>query len=221
MESLAEHFSHVWSVAKILQVYGQTPQCVEIAVGSLDGNAHTRKTKGCAIPRLVICRKCQTVDLLPIFNGDATEEAADPLLDGIVGRHLNLHGLTLVNQQKLGEGHEEMKLAMVPDDVWYGQDGGAVQKQILAQMREQWTGFEPEIYAIKNTYQEDALACFNRHRRPAGTCIDWHEDSKRLTSETRHQSHVFLCDFCPVASTVMINQRKAKHMYDKEKGEVD
>ena len=91
---------------------------------------------------------------------------------------------------------------------------------ILGGLKERWTGFHPEFYATKDTYLEDAMRCYNLHRRPT-TCIDWHDDGRRVTPASWKGREVYLCDFCPVASAVTTAQRMALKMYDREPGEVD
>jgi hypothetical protein len=93
---------------------------------------------------------------------------------------------------------------------------------ILKGLKERWTGFHPEFYATKDTYREDALRCYKAHRRPKGTdCVDWRADTKRLTPEGWRGREVYLCDFCPVFSTVMTEIRHRRGAYKKEPGEVD
>lgn len=93
---------------------------------------------------------------------------------------------------------------------------------VLKGLQERWTGFHPEFYAQKDSYTEDAMRCFNLHRRPQGAdCIDWHDDGRRVTPNSWKGREVYLCDFCPVASAVTTAQRMALHMYDRQPGEVD
>lgn len=140
------------------------------------------------------------------------------MLDQLVQRHV----------QKHGELQDSAALLRASDDFcncakcrglhtfW-----SAHQDEILKGLKERWTGFEPEFYATKDTFTEDALRCYDLHRRPKGTdCIDWQSDRKRLTPENRPK-HVYLCDFCPVASTVATAMRHVRGMYRKEPGEID
>ena len=91
---------------------------------------------------------------------------------------------------------------------------------VLKGLQERWTGFHPEFYAQKDTYSEDAMHCFNLHRRPE-VCIDWQDDSRRVTPHDWKGRNVYLCDFCPVASLVATRQRMAVHMYDRQPYEID
>src|SRR4029077_12640725 len=148
------------------------------------------------MPRLLVCRECKTIETLPLFDGPPELESRDPILDNVVRRHVQKHG---------DISPEGAALLVASADVLYCEEKttvdltGAVrghrpsnrgrhtfweghQDDILKGLKERWTGFDPEFYALKDTYVEDAGYCFNRPRRPQGAdCIDYHNDSKRLT----------------------------------------
>jgi hypothetical protein len=188
------------------------------------------------VPRLLVCRECQTIEILPLYDGPPQLEAQDPILDNVVRRHvqkhgdLNLEGAALLVASEDPCNCDEKTMVDVTGTVrasrsrvrgrhtfWEGH-----KDDILKGLKERWTGFHPEFYATKDTYAEDALRCYNLHRRPQGTdCIDWLDDRKRLTPENWKGREVYLCHFCPVASTVVTAQRLARGMYNKEPGEVD
>lgn len=135
----------------------------------------------------------------------------DPLLMNIVARH----GHPIV---EVGGSEPEMQLLVVAEKDWANKH---TRDEILSNLKQKHSGFDPAFYDHKNTFQEDALKCFSRHSRPKDGCIDWHDDSKRLTPGNWKKAHVFLCDFCPVASTVTTMIRSARGDYDKQPGEVD
>ena len=170
------------------------------------------------MPRLLVCRECQTIEVLPLFDGPAQLEPQDPLLAGLVRRHVEIHGDAKQDSAALLRVDEKpcnCKRCRGFNSIWEGH-----QTEILGNLKERWTGFHPEFYATKDTYAEDALRCYNLHRRPKGTdCIDWRDDRKRLTPEHWEGQHVYLCDFCPVASTVTTAIRWKAGMYKKEPGE--
>lgn len=88
--------------------------------------------------------------------------------------------------------------------------------EVLKGLQERWTGFHPEFYATKDTYREDAIRCYNLHRRPKGAdCIDWEEDNRRVTPANWAGSPVYLCHFCPVASAVTTAKRLLRGDYDR------
>jgi hypothetical protein len=88
---------------------------------------------------------------------------------------------------------------------------------VLKGLGERWTGFHPEYYATKDTYKEDAMRCYNLHRRPKGTdCIDYRDDNRKLTGKSWPKDRaVYLCDFCPVSSQVTTAIRAAAGMYKR------
>ena len=104
---------------------------------------------------------------------------------------------------QLGEPHRG-NLMKIDDDVW--------KKRRTDILREMWSAFpdmsEADLMAsVRNAYIEDAGMCFNRHGRPDDGCIDYKDDSKRIGSPSKHpwlakKKPVYLCDFCPVKSTV-------------------
>jgi hypothetical protein len=158
------------------------------------------------VPRLLICRECKTIDLLP--TQWETDDPRDPLLDTVVRRHVQKHGDTR---------EDCAALLSIKDEDWEGH-----KDEILANLRERWTGFHPEFYATKDTFVEDAGKCYNQHGRPKGAdCIDFCDDSKRLTPSDWQTGHVYLCHFCVVSSAVTTAIRMKKGMYDKEPFEVD
>lgn len=178
------------------------------------------------MPRLLICKPCRTIETLPLFEGPSAEEAQDPLLDGLVRRHV----------QKHGDIQSDAGLLMRVKDT----DWDKHRFEILNNLKQRWTGFEPSLYAIKSTYEEDAMACFRRHGRPTADCYDWRDDSKLLTPTSWHRESddidrseqkkilaeiaparqpVYLCDFCPVAIYYTTRLRMAAGAYDKQPGE--
>ena len=73
------------------------------------------------------------------------------------------------------------------------------------------------------------MKCFGEHLRPKEGCTDWQAKNKRLvpknTAEMRKEfglmsaeksagTRVFLCDFCPVKTHYVTQQRKAAGQYN-------
>jgi hypothetical protein len=140
----------------------------------------------------------------------------------VVRRHVQKHGDINPEVAALLVAPEEIctcpKCRGVNGTFWQ-----AHQDEVLKGLGERWTGFHPEFYATKETFKEDAMRCYNLHRRPKGAdCIDWQADNRRLTPNTwPDDKSVFLCHFCPVASSVATAQRKLLHLYDRQPGEID
>lgn len=169
-----------------------------------------------------------TVQILPGVNASTEPERValtvhDPLLERLVAEHrgpLNReqlsrrpHGAGRVREIHEGEEHIG-DLHRVKFSDWYHKDSekrDRIQKQILTQMWGSYTGYPEEFYAVRDTFREDAGLCFNRHGRPKEGCIDWEDDSKKLTDKDWKQrgidmgqprSDVYLCQWCPVSAYV-------------------
>ena len=77
---------------------------------------------------------------------------------------------------------------------------------------------ETQVF-IKETRDDmklQSIKCYDRHMRPKGGCIDWHDESKiigRKTGVPKDQRQ-YLCDFCPAAQHYVFKARQAKGMYN-------
>jgi hypothetical protein len=166
------------------------------------------------MPRLLVCRECRTIEQLPLYDGPPQLEAQDPLLDNLVRRHVQTHGDISPDSAALLVASEDacncVKCRGRGPTFW-----DAHRDEVLGGLRERWTGFHPEWYATKDTYAEDAMRCYNLHRRPKGTdCIDYRDDNRKLTSKNwPADKAVYLCNFCPVESQVTTAIRAAAGMY--------
>jgi hypothetical protein len=173
------------------------------------------------VPRLLVCRECRTIEEIPLYDGPAQLEAQDPLLDNLVRRHVQSHGDISPDSAALLVADESPCKCVKCRGTctfWEGH-----RDEILGNLKERWTGFHPEFYHSVSTFKEDAMRCYNLHRRPQGTdCIDFQSDRKRLTPDHWDpKKHVYLCHFCPVASSVVFAKRLARGMYDRQPGETD
>lgn len=171
------------------------------------------------MPRLLVCRECSTIEELPLFDGPKELEAQDPMLDNVVRRHVQKHGDLKSDAAALLVAPEDICTCAKCEghNVTFWE---AHRDEVLKGLGERWTGFHPEFYATKDTYREDALRCYNLHRRPKGAdCIDWKADNRRLTPEGWKGREVFLCHFCPVASSVVTEMRHKRGLYKREPGE--
>ena len=185
------------------------------------------------MPRLLVCHICQTIDELPSISDDLrkelgrTREPEPLLLHAMETRHN--HGPTFS-----GGAAERIALVQVDDLEWMNND---LRDEVLSRFKHEWSGFEPELYAVRSTFHEDALRCFNRHGRPKEGCIDycdssklltpnsWHTEAEeqidksdltRITNETRaHRKPVFLCHFCPVQTYVTTQRRHQRGDYQE------
>ena len=147
--------------------------------------------------RLLKCNTCVTTEELPDFKGPAEY---DVLLEALVQKH------------RFPDGNEHLgQLLRIEKKYW---DSPKIRKEILEKMWTGHTGFDPEFYASKNTFQDDAMKCFNKHNRPDQGCIDWKIDRVRLGNPTKlgweTGPKVYLCDFCPVRAHVARKQQEAR-----------
>jgi hypothetical protein len=163
--------------------------------------------------RLFICLSDKSIEALPDYAGPMVWDqdfkvevpAHDDLLEHVIAPH----------QQRGCIGH----LATVEDADWENPTKRAeIVKQIWTNAGH--TGFDPAVYAVRDTLSEDALKCYNAHRRPTDNCIDYRTRSKRLGNDLldhdekklakreglKRREIRFLCEWCPYESVV--NQKK-------------
>lgn len=182
--------------------------------------------------RLLICKQCRSIEQLPDYDGPL-EKALVPSPDGnLIERMVPPDGAD-IHLDYLSEPHRrqehEGNLVHVPDEQWAIEEVRAgIVEQIRNAMAGGTTGLDPEAYALKDTFQEEALKCFDAHRRPQDGCIDWHDRSKRIGNSLLDWSErklmkkqgistkkQFLCDFCPVASNYVQKKKfEKKGLYD-------
>lgn len=165
--------------------------------------------------RLLHCKVCDSIEELPLFDG-APEN--DHLLQILVDRHVF----------PSGEPHVG-RLFRLPQMSW---ESTEARKQIIEQIKGGGSAgldeFDPEFYATRNTFQEDALKCYNAHLRPTDGCPDYESPSKRLLPNTKEDRKevglvdpskapgpkTYLCQFCPVSSVVMTKKNALRGLYD-------
>lgn len=153
--------------------------------------------------RLLICKDCHSIEELPNFTGPPEY---DVLLEGLVQNH------------RFPNGEEHVgSLAVVEKEEWDNPTyKEAITKKITEQFSGGTTGFESEFYASKNTYQADAMECYNQHRRPE-SCIDYKDSSKRIGNPSKMGwetgPRVYLCQFCPYETVVITEKRHKRGMY--------
>lgn len=153
--------------------------------------------------RLLYCLVCQTIDELPLFDGLPEN---DHLLQIAIEPH----------KFPSGEPHRG-HLFRIPQLSW---ESPAAKKQIIKQIKGGGSAgideFDPEFYATRNTFQEDALKCYNAHLRPTDGCPDYNSPAKRLLPNTKADRKElglvdpskapgpknYLCNFCPIHSIV-------------------
>lgn len=142
--------------------------------------------------RILHCKDCNTIDELPDFLGDPSQDGP---LHYLVERHPRHTG----------------KLYRVPVAYWLMEE---VKHSIIAQIKGGSTGlaaFDASFYDTRNTFQEDAMTCYQAHNRPKEGCPEFRTSRKSLlpdTAEDRKEAGLdpkarpksYLCDYCPVRS---------------------
>jgi hypothetical protein len=163
--------------------------------------------------RLLACGECKTIEELPDFEGHPSQ---DHLLNALVSKH-----------ESNGRRHQPALLADVEKVKW---DDANVRTEVAKQLAQRLsgkgeTGLGTPFYTTRDTFRDDAMACWKKHlRNPA--CNDYKNDDKRLTPGTSaerkaaglpeysHANDRYLCEFCPVHSLVVTAARKAAGAYD-------
>lgn len=154
--------------------------------------------------RLLQCLDCLTVDELPDYDGPPDY---DSLLQYVIDeKHKKLGGV---------EDHRGI-LLRVEDEDWKKH-----KDEILKEMWAKTTGFEPEFYASRSTFGEDAGKCWSeKHNRPT-FCADFKSEKMRIQNPTKEgwnsknpKDMVFLCDFCVVRSNVMSIENSKNKAFD-------
>lgn len=162
---------------------------------------------GKEVIRLVICAECASVDQLPDYKGPV-DRRGNPTDDFLLVDLLKRH-------PKHPDGSEHFG-SMMRVDARQWRDP-VYQAEILRRVFDKDTGFGKEFYAVKATYQEDAMKCYSQHGRPKDGCIDWCDDSKLLGGQRanngRMDSRIHLCMFCPVSTFVTTEIRYKKGYY--------
>lgn len=170
--------------------------------------------------RLLACQNCRTIEVLDDYTGPP--EMAERF-DVILNLALEKHRDGVERRAHIGN------LMRVSKKAW---DNPNVQEtlrqQIVAGMEGGETGLGSEAYALRDTFREDAMTCWEQHLRTP-TCSDYKDPSKLLvpnTSAERKEAGIakfdksnphtqrFLCEYCPVHSLVQQAARKRAGLYD-------
>lgn len=162
--------------------------------------------------RLLFCMKCKSLEELPDYEGHPDD---DHLLQILTEKH-----------QSTGVPHAG-QLMRVPAALWmmpkYREE---IIKQIYAKGAPGLDALMPGYYDVKNTFAEDAMACWSRHNRTLD-CGDYGSDKKILRPDTRAERRdlglapvdknagprTYLCEFCPVHARVMTKKRDKAGLY--------
>lgn len=160
--------------------------------------------------RLLVCRKCKSIDEVPPYDGPEGGENSgdyDYSLRFFVDNHLD-HKAELVTY------HLPFKYWVVPK----------VKEGIIQQINQGAQGldiFGTNFYATKENFSADAMTCWIQHKQTKD-CGDYKSTHKILKAGTSVERKalgleaegtgpkVYLCDYCPVKSVVQQKAYKKK-----------
>jgi len=184
-------------------------------LGQPQGEYTEIKDDGRGHIRLLYCFECKTLEELPDYQGRPED---DHLLELLCERH-----------ETAGIRHNGF-LSKILIKIWEDQ---AKKKEIIKNLRNRVGGgladLDPDYYTTKATFYDDAMKCYSEHLRPKAGCSDWRAKNKRLipksTADLRKEiglapaaktasTNVYLCDFCPVKTHYVTQQRKIAGLYE-------
>ena len=157
--------------------------------------------------RLLYCFVCNTMEELPPFDGP-------PEQDALLQISCEVHTFPS------GDPHKG-RLFNLPVRAWATPDA---RKEIIDQIKGGGSRGLAEVdetfYDSRSTFMEDAMKCYQAHRKPADGCPDWKHSSKLLVPNTVKErrkegmekyensagAKTYLCQFCPVA--IAVEKRK-------------
>jgi hypothetical protein len=164
--------------------------------------------------RILRCDMCRTLEEIPDYQGDPKY---DHVLEALIQRkHTEPSGQTHIGQ-----------LMKVEKQHW---ESPSTRREILRQLKAKAgggsTGFEPEFYNQRDTFREDAMACWKKHFRNPD-CNEYDAEKMRLIPDTSAErkeagmgkyelaagDYVTLCRFCPVHTKVMEDRRWKAGLY--------
>jgi hypothetical protein len=166
--------------------------------------------------RLLMCFVCNTLEELPDYDGPVEQ---DYLLEISIEKHVF----------PSGEPHKG-KLFKLPVKSWATADQRkAILGQLSAGGSRGLDELDPDksFYDTKMTFMEDAMKCYAAHNRPKIECPDYGSPQKRLLPNSAKERaelnlpkpehadgpKIYLCNFCPMHSTVTTNNRLKQGLY--------
>ena len=167
--------------------------------------------------RLLVCKKCKTIDDVPPYEGPEGGENTvqyDHHLKFFVDPHVDKN---CPNQDRLVY-HLPVKYWIVPK----------VKESIVAQIQAGGSQgldvFGTNFYATSNNFRADAMTCWIKEHNQTKDCSDYKSEKKKLKPGTTKERadagldseskvKVYLCDFCPVKSLVQEKAYKKQGLY--------
>ena len=128
----------------------------------------------------------------------------DPLLEDIVGRH----------------GHGKPDTEVMNFIKVFPCDQATYEKlDVVTELQKELSDSTGMLFEEATYYRDEAVRCYNEHKNPAGGCIDYCDESKRIGSSMMPKKYqTFLCHMCPVQQAyVDVELRRKAGMYDPKK----
>lgn len=159
------------------------------------------------MPRLLVCKTCPSIEVIP------DDYDGPPEYDYL------LNALLAGPKHKFPDGTAHFGLLHRIDqksfDSIMRQTDGSGMRQLSAELFKN----HDLVVEWRDTFREDANACFNRHGRPKMGCIDYCDSSRRIgnpstaerrnfTVDSKPPPPVYLCHFCPVHSGFVLTERR-------------
>lgn len=169
--------------------------------------------------RLYACYTCRFLGELP----DYPPPEFAPVANDAVLIHVDMqHGAGTE------QPHNRMMFRILPEQ-WSSRKA---KEGVIDQIFQNYSGFKPSYYDVKDQLNLDAVKCFNAHHRSV-PCLDYKDSSKRIGNPSRSMREKlaasmprsfhgdrdaiakggpvqYLCEFCPVQVTVDYAKRKAR-----------
>lgn len=168
--------------------------------------------------RLLQCVDCKTIEVLPGYRGPAQHDEA---LSYLVQRHRfpdgSEHRGNLIPAE-VSTNDGGLRPATMDD--WKNPKFQELVKENISKSARpgQGTGLGMQFYDTRDTFRDDAMACWKSKLKPAPYCPEYKSDRKKLVPDTAKLRKAeglgkttvsrSLCEFCPVHSMVQAKQRQ-------------
>jgi hypothetical protein len=92
-----------------------------------------------------------------------------------------------------------------------GEAGGAIEEQMVEEVRAELAQANLEVYAMRDGIKEDAVKCHRKQGQPSypgKPCRAYKDDSKRVgRNDVPAEFQQYMCTYCPYEETVRVQKR--------------
>lgn len=161
------------------------------------------------MPRMLVCKSCKTVDVMPLFESDVSDPHERAKLDTNLTEAIERHLATFGGNP---EQHPAVVIA-VADDEYELVNAQKLRQAIFDDTLEEYLRGE------RDQLKADALECYNDHGRPTYGigygigCPDYMSEKKIIGPKKKgvpKEEQMYLCHFCPVHSYVEHYKNKGR-----------